>query len=70
MTIMLTTPDQIAIARLLTIRSGLKMEARGMKMSRGVSCLKLAREAGMTNKRTAAAALVEVNEYIKEHFNL
>jgi len=32
------TPDQINGARLLTLRSGLKLELIGLKMTRGRSC--------------------------------
>lgn len=69
-TIFLDTPEQIAAARLLTIRLGLKMEAEGLKMTRGRSCLSIARAEGLTTKRTAKAALEEVNAYIAEHLGL
>lgn len=60
-TIVLDQPEQIEFARILAIRSGLKLEARGMKMSRGRSCLSIARAEGLTTKRTAKGALEEVN---------
>lgn len=69
-TIVLDTPEQIAAARILTIRSGLRMEARGLKMSRGRSCLAIARSEGLTKARTAAKALEDLNAYCAEHFNL
>lgn len=55
------TAEGIAVARILTIRAGLRLEAKGMKMSRGRSCLSVARAEGLTTRRTAREALVEVN---------
>lgn len=40
----LTTPEQINAYRLLTIRSGLRLESKGIRVSRGVSCRKIVRE--------------------------
>jgi hypothetical protein len=40
----LTTPDQIGRFRLATILSGVKLEAKGIKMSRGQSCTALAKQ--------------------------
>jgi hypothetical protein len=49
--IMLDKPEQIDAYRLLTIRSGLRAETLGMKLTRGVSCLKLAKaETGLKAK--------------------
>jgi len=33
--------DQIAMARLLTLRAGLKLETKGMRMTRSISCYKI-----------------------------
>lgn len=65
-TIVLDTPAQIATARILTIRAGLRLEAKGMKMSRGRSCLSIAKAEGLTTRRTAREALVEVNALLAE----
>lgn len=40
---MLTTPDQIALYRLMTLRQGIKLEMLGMKKS-GRSCTAIARQ--------------------------
>jgi len=42
-TIILDTPEDIAFARLVTLQSALRLEARGMRLSRGVSALKIAK---------------------------
>jgi len=39
--ICLDTPEQIQMARYLTMRSGLKLEIKGMRLSRGVNCYKM-----------------------------
>jgi len=36
--------DQIAMARLLTLRAGLKLETKGMRMTRGISCYKIIKD--------------------------
>lgn len=43
-TIVLSTPDQIQAYQLLTLLSGLKLESKGMKISRGISCRKIVKE--------------------------
>lgn len=40
----LTTPEQINAYRLLAIRSGLRLESKGIRVTRGVSCRKIVRE--------------------------
>jgi uncharacterized protein (DUF2141 family) len=40
----LDTKDQIAMARVLTLRQGLKLEVRGMRMSRGRTCYSIVKE--------------------------
>ena len=48
----LTNPAQIQAFRIATLIQGIKLEARGLKMSRGKSCLSIAKqELGL--KRTA-----------------
>lgn len=44
MAIMLDTPEQIQMARYLTMRSGLKLEIQGMRLTRGVSCYKMIKD--------------------------
>jgi hypothetical protein len=40
---MLTNPNQIQAFRIATLMKGIALEARGMKMSRGKSCLAIAK---------------------------
>jgi len=42
--ICLDTPEQIQMARYLTMRSGLKLEIKGMRLSRGVNCYKMIKD--------------------------
>ena len=42
--IALTTPEQIAFYRLLTLKQGLQMEIKGFKMSRGRTCYSIIKE--------------------------
>ena len=44
MAIMLDRPEQIQMARYLTMRSGLKLEIQGMRLTRGVSCYKMIKD--------------------------
>ena len=45
MGLMLDKPEQIQMARYLTMRSGLKLEIKtGMKLTRGVSCYKIIKD--------------------------
>jgi len=44
MGMMLDTPEQIQMARYLTMRSGLKLEIQGMRLTRGVSCYKMIKD--------------------------
>ena len=65
--IILDTPEQIAVARFLTVRSGLRLQVRtGMKLSRGRSAIQIAREAGWTTKRTAKGALDDLNDLAEQ----
>ena len=47
----LTTTDQIETFRLMTLRSALKLEIKGMKMSRGQSAYKILKSMGFTGLR-------------------
>jgi hypothetical protein len=42
--IMLDTPEQIQMARYLTMRSGLQLEVKGMRLTRGLSCYKMIKD--------------------------
>lgn len=42
--IILDKPEQIQMARYLTMRSGLKLEIQGLRLTRGVSCYKLIKD--------------------------
>ena len=44
MSFTLDTPEKIQMARYLTMRSGLKLEIQGMRLTRGVSCYKLIKD--------------------------
>ena len=57
----LTTPDQIAHFRMLTLRSALKLEIAGMKR-RGRSAYSILKAEGFTGTR--AAVLQQLNEQL------
>ena len=42
--IILDKPEQIQMAKYLTMRSGLKLEIQGLRLTRGVSCYKLIKD--------------------------
>ena len=44
MSIMLDTPEQIQMARYLTMRAGLQLEVKGMRLTRGLSCYKMIKD--------------------------
>ena len=44
MSFTLNTPEQIQMARYLTLRSGLKLEVKGMRLTRGLSCYKIIKD--------------------------
>jgi hypothetical protein len=54
----LTTPEQINLYRLATLRSALKLEKLGMKVSRGPTALSILRGMGYKGKRDAILAQV------------
>lgn len=64
--ICLDTPDQIQAFRLLTLRSGLRMETRGMKMTRGRSCLSIVKAEFGIKSRSAKDALPEFEALLRE----
>ena len=60
----LTTPEQINLYRLCTLRTGLKLEIRGMQMSRGRSCYAILKAEGY--KGTKQTILDKVIQDIEE----
>ena len=54
----LTTPTQIALFRLATLRSGLKLETKGLRMSRGPTAYAILK--GMGYRGTRAEVLTRV----------
>ena len=44
MSFMLDNPEQIEMARYLTMRAGLQLEVKGMRLTRGVSCYKIVKD--------------------------
>ena len=41
---MITNPNQIQAFRIATLMKGIQLEAKGLKMSRGKSCLAIAKQ--------------------------
>ena len=58
----LTTPDQIAHFRMLTLRAALKLEIAGMK-KRGPSAYAILKKEGFTGTR--AAVLQQLNDQLE-----
>lgn len=68
--IMINTPDGIAFARLASMKAAVKMESRGMKMSRGLNVTAMARkELGLKARAphadVIAALEVKMNEMLE-----
>ena len=59
----LTTPDQIAHFRMLTLRAALKLEIAGMK-KRGPSAYAILKKEGFTGTR--AAVLQQLNDQLQK----
>jgi hypothetical protein len=63
---MISNPNQIQAFRIATIIKGIQLEARGLKMSRGKSCLAIAKaELGMSKmakREDVIAKLLEKKE--------
>jgi len=57
---MITGKENIELFRLMTLRQGLKLELLGMKVSRGVSILKILK--GMGYKGTRQQILTQLDE--------
>lgn len=64
--IVLDKPEEVEFASILALRSALKLQTRGLKVSRGASALTIARKRGFTTKRTAQGALEDVNAYLAQ----
>lgn len=63
----LTTPLQINTFRLATLRRGIKMEAFGMKLTRGRSCLSIAKsELGLGRNARREDVLAALDAKIAE----
>ena len=62
----ITEPNQIALYRLLTLRAGLRLEIRGLKVSKGRSCYAIIKqEFGLKGDR--ASVLEQFENYLSEH---
>lgn len=60
--------DSIAIARLMTLRAGVKLEARGIRVSKGRSCMAIVKkEFGLKGNR--AKVLSFLDEHIMDLMN-
>ena len=66
-TIVITGPEQIEGARILAVRSALRLETKGLKR-RGRSARQLANAITGHNDRTAKAAYARLNTYVIEHY--
>ena len=56
---MIITDDKIELYRLLVLRKGLQLESKGMKVSRGVSILKILKGMGYTGTRKQILAQLD-----------
>jgi len=56
---MITGKDNIELFRLMTLRQGLKLEMSGLKVSRGVSILKILKKMGYTGTRQQILAQLD-----------
>ena len=56
----LTTPEQIEAYRLATLRTGLRIELRGMRMTRGRTCYAMLKDMGFTGTRDKVFADVTI----------
>ena len=62
----LTTPAQISLFRLMTLKAGLKLEIKGLRMSRGRTCYAILKSEGYTGTReTVLTALTQHIEELK-----
>lgn len=67
MTIIIDTPEGIAIMRHISLVHALALQVNtGMKLSRGISAIKIAQQDGHTTKRTAKGALRDTVQRLRE----
>ncbi len=60
---MLTNPNQIQAFRIATLMKGIQLEAKGLKMSRGKSCLAIAKaELGLGRNAKREDVLAQLQE--------
>ena len=65
--IMCSTPESVSLFRLLSLKGMVKMEARGMKMSRGVNATAVVRkELGLKPRAPHALVLEALEKKIAE----
>lgn len=62
----LTTPNAIEAFRMATLIRGILLEEKGLKLSRGQSCKKIARDMLGLNRRATTAQIVELLTLRKE----
>jgi len=60
-------PEDIEYMSIFALRQALRLQARGMKLSRGRSALTIARERGLTNSRTVRGAIEDVCNVLASH---
>jgi hypothetical protein len=60
----ITNPQHIERLSVVALKGALGAQARGMSLSRGRSALSIARDRGLTTKRTVAGALVDVQAWL------
>lgn len=65
MTIIITGKENISLARLLTLKAGLKMEIAGMKVSRGRTCYSIIKDE-FNLKGNKHKVLTQFEDIIKE----
>ena len=63
----LDTPEQIAAYRVLALISALKLQSKGIKVTRGQSALTIARTQYGIRARTAAKAAEELRSLISQN---
>lgn len=56
---MITGKENIELFRLMTLRQGLKLEMSGLKVSRGVSIVKILKKIGYTGTRAQMLAQLD-----------
>jgi hypothetical protein len=64
-TIVFSGPEAVNAYRMLALRSALSLESKGLKMSRGISALKIVRQEFGIKARTSAKALPEYEQYLR-----